>query len=145
MDFNTPFKPLITPPTIIISATVVQIFTGIVSANRIFMSKIKLATMVTQCWIPPTKSANLINTGNGDMSRNGSHPYCYSDNLYGILHRDFPFYITGFNETLKENLSLSFSLRKDITSYLKLFPATLLQTKKNKDGNEQKTQQLFIS
>ena len=109
------------------------------------MSKIQLKTPVTQCWIPPTKSGNWINVGNGYMSRNGSYPYCYSDTLYESLHHGFTFYLTLLNETLRENLSLSFSLIKGIISNLKLFSATLSQTKKNEDDNKHKTKQLFIS
>ena len=45
------------------------------NSKEIFLSKMHPPKNITQCWIPPIKSTNWINVGNGYMSKNGSYPY----------------------------------------------------------------------
>ena len=87
--------------------------------NTKITEEINLRKNVTQCWIPPRKSANRINVGNRDMSSNGSYPHFYSITLYEILHCGFTFSVTKFNATYSENLSLLFSSSEDVISSLK--------------------------
>ena len=64
------------------------------SAKVIFLSKIHLPTAVTQFWIPQRKSVNWVGVGNGDMSRNISYPYFFSNILYDIFRSGFPLPVT---------------------------------------------------
>ena len=128
---------------IIINATVVQLFTIDRKRKRNIDFKNHLPTTVTQCWIPPRKSVNLISVVNGDMSRNVSYPYCSLNNLYKSLYYGFTFYLTSLNFTSISNWRLYFDLNKGVISYLNFSASTLSTTKKNEYENEHNKQAIL--
>ena len=79
------------------------------------------------------------------MSINGSHPYFYSNNLYGSLHHICTLSMIKFNDTSLSNLKPSFILSYFITSSIKWYAAILSLIKKNSNYNEHNTQALFVS